>query len=133
MGYRVYRLILPFILIAPLAAPAAARECPVNGADAIMDAIKAAPTCAASAAFYSACSWGSSMDVQFGAAVIEKCEAEFAGRLSRKNRSAYDRAQKQCIRKYAHREGTLYMSHAATCAVDVANGYAKRFGKPKSG
>jgi len=128
MQYRVSWLILA-TLLAPVSARA---ECPVNGAEATADAIGAAPTCAAAAAVYGACTWGSSMDVQFGQPVIEKCEAEFAGKLSKKDRSAYDRAQKRCTDKYAHKEGTLYLSFAMSCAVNVAKDYAKRFGKPKS-
>lgn len=126
MDDRIFGPILAMVLAS---APASARECPFNGAEAIMDAIKAAPTCAAAAAIYGQCSWGSSMDVQFGQPVIEKCEAEFAGRLSKKDNRAYDRAQKRCTAKYAHREGTLYLSFAMSCAVNVAKDYAKRFGK----
>jgi hypothetical protein len=135
MRYRIYWLMMAFVLATlPASPPASARdECPVNGAEATADAISAAPTCAAAATIYGACTWGSSMDVQFGQPVIEKCEAEFAGRLPKKNRIAYDRAQARCTRKYAHREGTLYLSFAMSCAVNVAKDYAKRFGKPKSG
>ena len=127
--YRVCWLALGVLLAV---APARA-ECPVNGADATADAIDAAATCAAAAAVYGACTWGSSMDVRFGQPVVEKCEAEFVRRLSKTNRHAYDRAQAQCTRKYAHKEGTLYLSLAMSCAVNVAKDYAKRFGKPKSG
>jgi dienelactone hydrolase len=130
MGFRVLLLISAIFLAIE---PAFAREeCPFTGADATMDAIKATPTCAAAAAIYGRCTWGSSMDVQFGQPVIGKCEAEFAGRLSKKDNRAYDRAQKRCIDKYAHKEGTLYMSFSMSCAVDIAKDYAKRFGKPKS-
>lgn len=131
MGYGALWLVLAILLAA---APGSAREaCPVNGAEATVEAIKAAPTCAAAAAVYGACTWGSSMDVRFGQPVIEKCEAEFAGRLSKKDNRAYDRAQKRCTDKYAHREGTLYMSFSMSCSVNLAKDYAKRFGKPKSG
>ena len=129
MRYRFCWLILATLLAA---APARA-ECPVNGAEATSDAIAAAPTCAIAAAIYGVCTWGSSMDVQFGQPVIEKCEAEFVHKLSKKDKNAYDRAQKRCTDQYAHKEGTLYLSLAMSCAVNVAKDYAKRFGRPKSG
>jgi hypothetical protein len=133
MEYRACRLVMAAGLGVLLVTGSARAECPVNGAEATSDAIAAAPTCAAAAAVYAACTWGSSMDVQFGQPVIEKCEAEFAGRLSKTDSRAYDRAQKQCTNKYAHKEGTLYLSFAMSCAVNVAKDYAKRFGKPKPG
>lgn len=120
-----------FVAIASLlmTSTAQAAECPVTGADATTTAIEKAPTCAAAAAVYEACTWGSSMDVQFGQRVVEKCEAEFRGKLSPAKQRAYKRAQDTCRRKYARRQGTLYLSLAMSCAVTAANSYAKRFGK----
>jgi hypothetical protein len=122
------RIVSVLLLILLLPVPVRAAECPATGADATIAVIRSAGSCAAAAATYSACTWGSSMDVQLGQPVIEKCEAEFKAKLSKPQRGAYQRGQDRCRRKYAKRSGTLYISMAMSCAVDVAATFARRFG-----
>ena len=126
-GYR--NRTLPACLIGGLVAvlaispPASAAECPVAGADATIEAIKAAPSCKEAAEIYAGCTWGSSMDVQFGSVAIEKCEGAFLANLSAKRKQTYRQDQARCTRKYARKQGTLYLSLAMSCAVDVAKTY----------
>jgi hypothetical protein len=118
---------LALLLTLLLLAPVHADECPVVGAEATLEAIKSAGTCLVAAATYKSCTWGSSMDVQFGQPVVEKCEGEFKAKLSNAHRDAYRREQDRCRRKYANKTGILYLSFAMSCAVNVAESFARRF------
>jgi hypothetical protein len=110
-----------------------AAECPVAGADATSEAIKSAPSCGAAAEVYGLCTWGSSMDIRFAAIAIEKCEAEFLGKLTAQQRRAYDQAKTRCGRKHAREAGTLYRSFEASCSVAVAKTYWQRITKASGG
>jgi hypothetical protein len=115
-----------------LGSAARAEECPVTGADATTETLSAAPTCREAAALYGKCTWGSSIDVQFAAIVVEKCRGEFLAKLTSQRRVAYQRQHEKCTRKYRNRDGTLYRSLAASCTVNVADDFAKRVSKLKA-
>jgi len=111
---------------------ATAAECPVEGVEAIENALKSADTCAAAVKVFKACGYGSTVDVQFGGIVIEKCEAAFLPGLRGSQRASYARGQKACGRKYAGRSGTMYRSATAFCFAELAGNYARRFGKERA-
>ena len=79
---------------------------------------------------FEACQRGSSGDIRLGEIVIAKCEGAFLSKLSKLERSAYDRKIKACWHKYAKESGTMYRSFEAFCAAGVAQTYARRARKP---
>jgi hypothetical protein len=113
--------------------PTDPKECPVEerSLDAIVNAIKAAPSCDKSMEVFAACSYKASGDVSLGAAVTEKCEADFLAKLKPAQRRAYDGGQKRCARKYRHESGTMYRSFEAFCGAELAQSYARKFSKSK--
>ena len=72
------------------------------------------------------CEYGASADVQFGAAVKEKCEADFLSRLKPPQKRAYQREMRVCDRKYRNQSGTMYISFAAFCRAEVAQRYSRQ-------
>ncbi len=114
--------------------PNDSKECPVEerSLEAIVKAIKAAPSCDKSMEVFDACSYTASGDVSLGAAVTEKCEADFLAKLSAAQRRTYDRKQKRCARKYRRESGTMYRSFEAFCGAQVAQSYARKFSKRKA-
>lgn len=68
--------------------------------------------------------WGSSADTQFGAIVVEKCEKQFFPKLSAAGKAHYEEEMQLCAYEYARADGTLAMSEAAMCQVDVAARFA---------
>jgi hypothetical protein len=109
-----------------LAAPSQAADCPVQGGAEIADALEKASSCAAAYKLFEACAYGSSIDVQFGATVTEKCEGDFLPKLNATQRKAYEREQDACTRKYAKQDGTMYRSFEAFCRAKLARAYAQR-------
>ena len=73
------------------------------------------------------CEVGTSGDLRLGAAVTEKCEADFLGKLTAAQKRAYDREQKRCAHKYREKDGTMYRSFEAFCGAYVARDYSARF------
>jgi hypothetical protein len=127
------KLFLALPMLMALAHPVLAVECPVAGAEATSDAIEQAPSCAKAAEIYGLCTWGSSMDIQFAAAAITKCEADFLTKLTPQQKRTYDRAKMRCGRKYARESGTLYRSMEASCSVALAKTYWTRLTKTGPG
>ena len=123
---------LTLLLVVALAGPAAAQEeCqfPLSDYEKIDAAIKAAPTCAASAKVFGACLLGASGDVARGGMVQERCERDFLHRLSADRRRAYKAALAACGRKYARQSGTMYRSMEAQCSAGVAVRFSGRYGR----
>lgn len=113
------RVVPAFVaLVTLLASPVAALErCPVSGAD--LDGIVAAiekASCAKAFAIMEACAFGSSADVQSGAAVVSVCQRA----LSPAARRTFSRESQACVEKYARQEGTMYRSMAAFCSAEAA-------------
>lgn len=105
----------------------AAQDCPAGSSqlDAIVKAVEAAPTCSAAYRIMEACAFGSSADVQTGAAVVQKCEKVMATT----RRTAFQRESKACAARYAKMEGTMYISMAAFCSAKAAVAAADREGR----
>jgi hypothetical protein len=113
-----------------LAGPLRAADCPVQGGAEIADALDKAQTCAAALRLFEACGYGSSIDVQFGATVTKKCEADFLPKLSAARRKTYDREQEACTRKYIKQDGSMYRSFEAFCHAKLARAYAQKLARP---
>ena len=94
--------------------------------DETVDVIKAAPTCDASMKLFQDCSYSASGDVSLGAAVREKCEADFLSKLKDPQKHVYQREQQACLRKYVHESGTMYVSWSAFCGAELAQRYSQR-------
>jgi hypothetical protein len=94
--------------------------------DEIADVLKAAPTCNASMKIFQDCSLSSSGDLQLGAAVQERCEADFLAKLQTPQKHVYEREIKACNGKYANQSGTMYRSWEGFCAAEVAQRYSQR-------
>ena len=102
-------------------------ECPTLNLGEIEDLVRKSPTCRRSVAVFELCEVGTSGDLRLGAAVTEKCEADFLGKLSAAQRRAYDGEQKRCAHKYQDKDGTMYRSFEAFCGAYVARDYSARF------
>ena len=94
--------------------------------DEIVDAISATPGCKRAMAIFRECQLGASGDVPMGAAVEEKCEANFVPHMTAAKKRAYQHAMDVCDRKYANEDGTMYRSFTAFCRAEVAQRYSRR-------
>ena len=125
------RLPLGLILAAAFCSRCQAEEpCPAKSSsyDDIIAAISSAADCARADGVMNACRFNASGDVGLAQAVQDKCEPLFLRRLSLAQRRRYQAAGARCLAKYAHEEGTMYVSFAATCKADVAAEYASEYG-----
>jgi uncharacterized protein len=93
-------------------------------AEGLIKTLTQARTCSAAAAKLNDCRWGSSADTQFAPIVIEKCEKTFLNKLSLAGKLRYGEEMQLCAYEYARAQGTLSMSEAALCQVDVAAQYS---------
>ena len=94
--------------------------------DEIADVLKAAPSCETSMKIFQDCSLSSSGDLQLGAAVQERCEADFLAKLQTPQKHVYEHEIKACNGKYANLSGTMYRSWEGFCAAEVAQRYSQR-------
>ena len=83
MTIRTFIPVAGFALVTVLVSPALGLICQGKSLslDEAVDVIKAAPTCKTSMKIFQDCSLGASGDVSLGAAVREKCEADFLAKL----------------------------------------------------
>jgi hypothetical protein len=128
------RTVLTVSALVLLAAPAFAKDCPVqdSGWEAREEAIRKAPTCRRALEIMEACAYGAGGDTGLGEAVRERCEPEFLPKLSKARKRAYASEQKQCDRKYARQSGTMYRSFTAFCQAQSAVAHAAEFGATAS-
>jgi len=84
--------------------------------------------CKAALEIFEACAGGASGDTEFGEAVTGRCERDFVSKLTKAQKSAYDREHERCDRKYAKKEGSMYISFAAFCRAEVAHKHALQYG-----
>ncbi len=91
-----------------------------EAASSLVKALTQAKSCEAAVKKLEDCRWGSSADTQFAPIVIEKCEKTFLNKLSPTAEKHYADEMQLCAYQYARQEGTLSMSEAAMCQVDVA-------------
>ena len=97
--------------------------------DEIVDTINASPGCGRAMKVFEACEFGASGDVQLGAAVEKKCEADFLSHLRSPEMLTYRRELRTCDRKYRNEHGTMYRSFTAFCRAEVAQRYSNRIRK----
>jgi len=126
MGTRFLTLLLLATAILSAQAQDACQYGSEAAADSLVSALKQAPTCKAAAAKLRACEWGSSADTQFAPIVVAKCEKTFFDGLAAAGKKRYEDEMQMCAYEYAKAEGTLAMSKAAMCQVDVAAAFAAK-------
>jgi hypothetical protein len=125
-----FRALFVFSTMLLLTVPSKAADCPVpRGGDDIATALEKAPTCADAQKVFEACAYVASIDSMFGGIVTEKCEKDFLTKLSGPQRRTYDREKDTCTKKYARKEGTMYISFMAMCHSKLAVSYSKRFAR----
>jgi hypothetical protein len=114
------------VVILSLTAPIRAEDCPAKSRDMddIIAALNASKSCDAAMKVFEACEYTASGDVEFGAVVEKKCEADFIDRLKAPQKAAYQREMKVCDRKYRNEHGTMYLSFTAFCRAEVAQRYS---------
>jgi len=95
-----------------------------DSGEGLVKALTRAKSCSAAASKLNACAWGSSADTQFAPIVIEKCEKTFFDKLSAAGKERYGEEMQLCAYEYARQQGTMYMSAAALCQVDIAAHYS---------
>ena len=94
--------------------------------DEVVDVIKAAPGCGGAMKIFKDCSLGTSGDIRMGAAVENKCERDFLGKLTASQKQAYQREMNVCDRKYRNESGTMYRSFTAFCRAEISQRYARK-------
>jgi hypothetical protein len=114
---------LAFVLAGALALGPArtyTEQCPAKTSqmDDVIAVLDQAPSCDRAMKLFEACEYGASGDVQFGAIVEKKCEADFLSRLKAPQKQAYQREMGACDRKYENESGTMYRSFTAFCRAE---------------
>jgi hypothetical protein len=94
--------------------------------DEVVDTIGAQKDCESAMKLFQDCQLTASGDVQLGAAVEKKCEADFMPGLNTAQKQAYRREIRVCDQKYRNKSGTMYLSFAAFCRAEVAQRYSQR-------
>jgi hypothetical protein len=109
------------------AAPAFAAVCLDQSMtrDEIVEAINATPGCERAMKLFEACEFGTSGDIQLGAAVEKKCERDFLAGLKAPRRRTYQHEMQVCDDKYRNQSGTMYRSFTAICRAGIAQRYSQ--------
>ena len=94
--------------------------------DEVADTISAQKGCESAMKVFKDCELTASGDVELGAAVEKKCEADFKPGLSATQTKAYKREMRVCDDKYRNKSGTMYLSFTAFCRAEVAQRYSQR-------
>ena len=94
--------------------------------DEVVAAIGDQKSCESAMKLAQDCQLTASGDVQLGAAVEKKCEADFMPGLSTARKQAYQREMRVCDRKYRNKSGTMYLSFTAFCRAEIAQRYSQR-------
>ncbi|OAF09012.1 hypothetical protein [Bradyrhizobium neotropicale] len=94
--------------------------------DEVVDTISTQSGCESAMKVFQDCQLTASGDVDLGAAVEKKCEADFMPGLNGAQKHAYQREMRVCDRKYRNKSGTMYLSFAAFCRAEVAQRYSQR-------
>ena len=94
--------------------------------DEIIAAIAASPGCDQAMKIFKDCEYSASGDIQLGATVEKKCEADFMSRLTTASKKGYQREMGVCDRKYAKEDGTMYRSFTAFCRAEIAQRYSRQ-------
>jgi hypothetical protein len=112
-------------------AAAADEDCPAKShmMDDVIASLNEAAGCDRAMKVFEACEFGTSGDIQFGAVVEKKCEADFLAHLKAPEMLTYRREMRACDRKYRNEDGTMYRSFTAFCRAEVAQRYSDRMRK----
>ena len=92
----------------------------------IVDAINASPGCDRAMKVFQEREYGASGDIQLGAAVEKKCEADFRSQLRAPRKKAYASQLSRCDAKYRKKDGTMYRSSTAFCRAEVSQRYSRQ-------
>ena len=116
------------VVLSVAATPARAMVCMDKSMtlDEVADTISAQKSCESAMKVFRDCELTASGDVELGAAVEKKCEADFKPGLSAAQNQAYRREMRVCDRKYRNKSGTMYLSFTAFCRAEVAQRYSQR-------
>ena len=114
------------LALGPASAFAEDRPAKSTSMDDIVAALNEASRCDAAMKVFEACEYGASGDVDFGAVVEMKCEADFLVRLKAPEKLSYRREMRVCDRKYRNESGTMDLSFTAFCRAEVAQRYSRR-------
>ena len=116
------------IVVSVAATPARAMVCMDKSMtlDEVADTISAQKSCESAMKVFRDCELTASGDVELGAAVEKKCEADFKPGLSAAQTQAYKREMHACDSKYRNKSGTMYLSFTAFCRAEVAQRYSQR-------
>jgi uncharacterized protein len=101
----------------------AQHQCEFGGEDAadkLDSSLEHAKSCKDAADLFNDCRWGSSADAGFGATTVARCEKEFYKKLTTAQKNNYIDGMQLCAYRYARQEGTISISEAASCQVDLA-------------
>jgi hypothetical protein len=126
---RSVTLAVPVVVLVALgASPVCAAVCQDKSMtlDEIVAAIDASRGCERAMKIFQDCEFGASGDVQLGAAVEKKCEADFLAHLKPPQEQSYRRELRVCDRKHRNQSGTMYLSFTAFCRAEVAQRYSRR-------
>ncbi len=94
--------------------------------DEVANTISAQKGCESAMKVFRDCELTASGDVELGAAVEKKCEADFKPGLNAVQNQAYKREMHACDIKYRNKSGTMYLSFTAFCRAEVAQRYSQR-------
>ena len=117
-------IIVLFLAAATACAQAPCRWGSPEAADALEKALHDQKTCRSATELMEKCMGGSSADSEFAPIVIEKCEGDFLKKLSPAGMDNYTTQMQLCAYEFARQEGTISISEAAMCQVDVAARFA---------
>lgn len=92
--------------------------------DALEKVLNQEKSCQAASRKMHDCAWGSSADAQLAPIVISKCEKTFFPTLSKAGKEYYENEMQLCANEFAKAQGTISISAAALCQLDVATRFA---------
>jgi uncharacterized protein len=91
-----------------------------EAANKLETALEHAKSCKEAADLFNDCRWGSSADASFGATAVARCEKEFYKQLTTTQKNNYIDEMQLCAYQQARQQGTISISEAALCQVDLA-------------
>jgi hypothetical protein len=103
-----------------------AQDCPAASLEERLQLIETASSCVQASHINDLCSEATGVDTIPSQVVIDKCEMEFVGKLSRSRLTAYRREIARCERKYANQRGTMYASFTMYCMAHVAVKFSRK-------
>jgi hypothetical protein len=137
MRKKVLSVLLAFVGSVSLGVPAIAFEkCPVDDAqteksgsyvEAVVAAVRNAPSCDQAFRTLEGCLLGSTADNPLSDEVMSKCEADFMDKIDAAKKQAYKKALDRCNKIAEKNAGTMYQSFAAVCQAGVSRDFARKY------